>query len=63
MYRMLNKTKWAAKSKIKGEDDTNMLSSSWDELGLSIGAWERPALLIKNRAASLRVFCIVGPTP
>ena len=28
--------------------DTNMLSSSWDELGLSIGAWERPPLLIKT---------------
>ena len=49
MYRTLNKTKWAVISKIKGEDDTNMLSSSWDELGLSIGKWERPPLLIKTK--------------
>ena len=40
--------------------DINMLSSSCDELGLSIGAWERPALLIKKQSSFLMGFLHCG---
>ena len=46
-----------------GSSDTNRLSSSWDELGLSMVAWERPPLFIVIQSNFLKGFLHWGQTP